>query len=96
MAKIMRCIEVLYDDRCSSTEQLEILEGSDLVLEFDQEDGDKLCHYYFAHHNSRTIFWLDDQDLRYGLQEALGEITISHKSQYYQLYKPATMMNRKS
>ncbi|KAI0090317.1 hypothetical protein BDY19DRAFT_992525 [Irpex rosettiformis] len=73
LAKIEKCTDVLYQTHPISNIQQNILDASDLVLEFWQDDeckvDDTICLYYFANHVSHTIFWLDDQDLHVDFQE---------------------------
>ncbi|SJK98144.1 uncharacterized protein ARMOST_01404 [Armillaria ostoyae] len=41
--------------------------NSDLVFELirDPDSGEQCCAYYFANHDTRSVFWLDDFDMNY-------------------------------
>ncbi|KAI0733241.1 hypothetical protein BC629DRAFT_1446705 [Irpex lacteus] len=74
VATIEKCIafiDTTYKDIIPDPQQC------DLVLEYDPHRPD-LCHYYFAHHHTRSIFWLEEYDLQPELKRVQGEITPSH------------------
>ncbi|KAI0346482.1 hypothetical protein BDW22DRAFT_1481531 [Trametopsis cervina] len=75
--KIEKCISTLFEEHEITLEQQKIIDESDLVLEIYHED-DSMCGYYFANHESRTLFWLDEQNMQYDLHEVHGELTPSH------------------
>ncbi|KAJ7892760.1 hypothetical protein B0H14DRAFT_956776 [Mycena olivaceomarginata] len=55
--------------------------GVDLVLdEYVYSDGSKGCQYYFANHQDRCVFWMDngDSDLFPVTQEVKGMTSASH------------------
>lgn len=59
--------------------QRDLIQQSDLVLEFWPHDLET-CLYYYAHHDSRVVFWLDEADLSLELQEVCSVISPTHMS----------------
>jgi len=61
----------------------------DLVLDLtSDENGEKMCGYYFADHQNRTLFWLEAFDASSLLEEVRGVTSLAHigheiESQYW-------------
>lgn len=74
VATIEKCIAFIY------TTYKHIIpdpQQCDLVLEYDPHRSES-CYYYFAHHHTRSIFWVEEYDLQPELKRVQGEITPSH------------------
>ncbi|KAG1733735.1 hypothetical protein EDB19DRAFT_1209482 [Suillus lakei] len=57
------CVDVLYDLARTKSANLEAGD-IELVVQLAQpeaEGGQVICHYYFADHKARTLFWLHDR-----------------------------------
>ncbi len=72
--------------------------NADLVFELvrDPDSGEQCCAYYFANHDTRSVFWLDDFDMNYLItwDEVKGVTEPSHvgleiEAQYW--YIPAVV-----
>jgi hypothetical protein len=62
----------MIDDLCDGN-LLQIPENSELVLELRcDEVGETFCGYYFAHTETRSIFWLEDFCIAGCLEEVQG------------------------
>jgi len=53
--------------------------GIDLVLDLRPRDNDEYdCGYYFANHEARCLFWLDNHDVIGILEEVNVSYSLSH------------------
>ncbi|KAF5362264.1 hypothetical protein D9756_002200 [Leucocoprinus leucothites] len=48
--------------------------NSDLVLELQMDEGIQKCGYYFIHHPTKVIYWLEEVNLEYMSQQFGNEI----------------------
>ncbi|KAI0346483.1 hypothetical protein BDW22DRAFT_1425951 [Trametopsis cervina] len=88
LEKIEKCISTLFEDHEITLEQQKTIDRSDLVLEIYHDD-DSMCGYYFANHESRTLFWLDEQNMQYDLHEVHGVLAPSHMNELTSLTSPS-------
>ncbi|KAL4268934.1 WW domain-containing protein [Pleurotus pulmonarius] len=73
-----RFVDIIFD--YIRAENLQLEPDVELVVEtvkYDWDD-DYRCGYYFVHHNSRNLFWLQDFDVSYALWDAHANTSLSH------------------
>ncbi|KAK0226524.1 hypothetical protein IW262DRAFT_1457753 [Armillaria fumosa] len=65
LQRIMKYLDDIYE--FIHKNHIIIPANVDLVFEIvrDPDSGEECCAYYFASHNTRSIFWLDDFDTNY-------------------------------
>lgn len=68
----------------ASSDKLEV------VINHKNED-DKEWAYYIVNHTSRSVFWLDDLDLKYVLEVGEDRIRVLSTSSFY--YEPLICLN---
>jgi len=72
--------DILTIERFIQDNDIIIPEQSDLVLNVFYDDGELITTYYYAHHPSRTIFFLDQYEAKNmtACWEATGVKTENH------------------
>jgi hypothetical protein len=61
--------------------------GTELVLELStEENGEICCGYYFVHHETRSLFWLEEFVIDNLLSEIQGLSSAAHLSTRIALY----------
>ncbi len=75
-----RFVDIIFD--YIRAENLQLEPDVELVVETVKYDWDEdyRCGYYFVHHNSRSLFWLQDFDVSYALWDAQANTSLSHVS----------------
>jgi hypothetical protein len=77
LATIADCI--CHLDDVARRKQAVLPSDVDLVLDLTfGEDGEKMCGYYFADHQNRSLFWLEEFDASTLLAEVKGVASLAH------------------
>ncbi|KAK0241113.1 hypothetical protein EDD85DRAFT_389731 [Armillaria nabsnona] len=65
LQRIMKYLDYIYE--FIRANDIIIPANADLVFELvqDPDNGEECCAYYFANHDTRSVFWLDDFDTNY-------------------------------
>ncbi|KDQ28115.1 hypothetical protein PLEOSDRAFT_1112866 [Pleurotus ostreatus PC15] len=73
-----RFVDIIFD--YIRAENLQLEPDVELVVETVKYDWDEeyRCGYYFVHHKSRSLFWLQEFDVSYALWDAQANTSLSH------------------
>ncbi|KAF9501528.1 hypothetical protein BDN71DRAFT_1439137 [Pleurotus eryngii] len=73
-----RFVDLIFD--YIRAENLQLEPDVELVVETVKYDWDEdyRCGYYFVHHKSRSLFWLQEFDVSYALWDAQANTSLSH------------------
>ncbi|KAJ8522039.1 hypothetical protein ONZ45_g1350 [Pleurotus djamor] len=78
LSETQRFLDIIFDHIRAQNLQLE--PDVELVVEVVKYDGDDhyRCGYYFVHHTTRCLFWLEPFDLSNALWHAQAQTSLSH------------------